>query len=270
MPYALQDRQDTKSAAVVDRAESHALFARWQDDGDQRAREELVERFLPLARKLARRYSGAHEPFDDLLQVASLGLVKAIDRFDRRSRYGVLVVRGADDSRRAEALLPRSRMVGPRPARRTGTRAQGRGRTPAADHQDRPAAERPRSRRVPRAQHRGRARRARDGRCAPHGFARHAARRRRWRDSATLADAFGEADVRFEFVDASVSIASAAAGTWMRGSVGCSSSASSRISRRRRSPTLIGVSQMQVSRILRRALAQLRDLTQAQSQSHGA
>src|SRR5579884_4157208 len=63
-------------------AENRELFIRWQRHSDARAREELVERFLPLARNLARRYAGAREPFDDLLQVASLGLVKAIDRFD--------------------------------------------------------------------------------------------------------------------------------------------------------------------------------------------
>jgi RNA polymerase sigma-B factor len=62
--------------------ETVSLFERWQDARDPRAQDELVARFLPLARKLARRYSGAREPFDDLLQVASLGLVKAIDRYD--------------------------------------------------------------------------------------------------------------------------------------------------------------------------------------------
>ncbi len=64
------------------RLESRALFARLHQHGDVRAREELIKRFLPLARKLARRYSNAREPFDDLMQVASLGLVKAVDRFD--------------------------------------------------------------------------------------------------------------------------------------------------------------------------------------------
>jgi len=58
------------------------LFQRWHDDRDRQARDELIERFLPLARKLAQRYSASREPYDDLVQVASLGLVKAVERFD--------------------------------------------------------------------------------------------------------------------------------------------------------------------------------------------
>jgi RNA polymerase sigma-B factor len=71
-----------RRAGVLGTVSTDELFDRWQQHGDDRARAELVERFLPLARKLARRYSGALEPFEDLLQVASLGLVKAVDRFD--------------------------------------------------------------------------------------------------------------------------------------------------------------------------------------------
>jgi RNA polymerase sigma-B factor len=56
------------------------LFARCQA-GDPRAREELIERFLPLAHRLARRYSRFPDSLDDLTQVASLALVKAVDRF---------------------------------------------------------------------------------------------------------------------------------------------------------------------------------------------
>ena len=49
--------------------------------GDTRARETIVVRFLPLACRLARIYEGRGEPIEDLRQAASLGLIKAVDRF---------------------------------------------------------------------------------------------------------------------------------------------------------------------------------------------
>ena len=72
---------DEADAAAERAREASELFAQMQA-GDPNARDALVERFLPLARQLARRYQRAAEPLDDLVQVASIGLVKAVDRFD--------------------------------------------------------------------------------------------------------------------------------------------------------------------------------------------
>ncbi|MEA2321684.1 MAG: polymerase sigma-B factor [Solirubrobacteraceae bacterium] len=67
----------------LDRARSdRRLFRRYEDDRDPIDRAAIVERFLPLARQLAARYQRPEEPFDVVFQVACFGLVKAVDRFD--------------------------------------------------------------------------------------------------------------------------------------------------------------------------------------------
>jgi RNA polymerase sigma-B factor len=63
-------------------ADERRLLERYAADHSPVVQEELVDRFMPLARRLAARYAGGAEPFDDLVQVASVGLVKAIERFD--------------------------------------------------------------------------------------------------------------------------------------------------------------------------------------------
>lgn len=70
---------------VAGRREAKSEAALW--DGfkagrDAGARDELISRYLPFAHGLARRYQRASEPMDDLIQVASIGLVNAADRFD--------------------------------------------------------------------------------------------------------------------------------------------------------------------------------------------
>jgi len=63
------------------RRDEHEAFARLHA-GARGAREELVERYLPLVRHLARRYAHASEPVEDVVQAGSIGLLNAIDRYD--------------------------------------------------------------------------------------------------------------------------------------------------------------------------------------------
>jgi RNA polymerase sigma-B factor len=89
------DREDTSAAPTApirsrralgklanERTDSNLLFSRWRQEGDASARESLFRRFTPMARSLARRYSNGAEPFDDLCQVAQLGLLRALSRYD--------------------------------------------------------------------------------------------------------------------------------------------------------------------------------------------
>src|SRR3954454_11141423 len=78
--------------AVVDTSrarralEDARLFQRYRRGGDKDARDALVARYLPLARRLAGRYE-SHDNSDDLVQVASIALLKAIERFDHTRGY---------------------------------------------------------------------------------------------------------------------------------------------------------------------------------------
>lgn len=72
----------SETAPFVDRRSAEInLWRRLKENRDPMAREELLRRYMPVARRMARRYSGV-EPYDDLVQVAGLGLLNAIDRFD--------------------------------------------------------------------------------------------------------------------------------------------------------------------------------------------
>jgi RNA polymerase sigma-B factor len=67
---------------VWDKALTRELFVRYHLEGDQAARDELVEMYLNLVRYLASGFRNRGEPIDDLVQVGTIGLIKAIDRFD--------------------------------------------------------------------------------------------------------------------------------------------------------------------------------------------
>ena len=62
--------------------DDRALLRRYHEDGDLAARDQLIERYMSLVRSLARRYAYRGEQLDDLVQIGSIGLIKAIDRFD--------------------------------------------------------------------------------------------------------------------------------------------------------------------------------------------
>ena len=61
---------------------SRALLHAYHRHGDRGAREQLIEQYLPLVRRVARQHAGRGEQVEDLVQVGSIGLINAIDRFE--------------------------------------------------------------------------------------------------------------------------------------------------------------------------------------------
>ena len=254
---------DQTAIGTAGRLDTNALFEHWREHRDRRARDELVERFLPLARKLARRYAGAREPFDDLLQVASVGLVKAVDRFDPErgvafSSFAVPTILG--ELKRYFRDLGWSVHV-PRGAQETALRVEDachklttkNGRAPSAgllaEYTELSIEE---------------VLDALETAAAHHSVSLDAPHDDGEGGAGTLADTFGEDDERFELVEANVTIAVAARALSAR---------ERRVLALRfvedqtqtQIAELIGVSQMQVSRILRGALDKLRKMTEREA-----
>lgn len=75
-------RWEAPDRGRLETVSERALFVRWRDHRDEQARELLVRRYMPLSRNLALRYQRSSQPLEDLVQVANLALVKAVDRFD--------------------------------------------------------------------------------------------------------------------------------------------------------------------------------------------
>jgi RNA polymerase sigma-B factor len=83
MPPTSSSRRHKASRKLVwDKVLTRELFVRYHADGDEAARDELVEMYLNLVKYLASRFRNRGEPIDDLIQVGTIGLIKAIDRFD--------------------------------------------------------------------------------------------------------------------------------------------------------------------------------------------
>jgi DNA-directed RNA polymerase specialized sigma24 family protein len=149
------------------RARSHALFTALSDgdlpeDERSRLRDELVRLHLPLVEHFARRFLNRGEPYDDLLQVGTIGLIKAVDRFDLErgvefSTYATPTIVGEIKrhfrDRRAHpgaGPLPHGRRAGPPGRRRAGGDHRGAGVVQRLLHA---VARRARLRRRQRAEH---------------------------------------------------------------------------------------------------------------------
>lgn len=256
-----------RSRAVCLPSDEGSLFRRWKLHGDRDAHESLIREYTPLSRSLARRYGRSSEPFDDLFQVAQLGLLKALDRYDpargfsfkafavptilgemrryfRDSGWAVHVPRGAQERalqvREAQQLL-----------------SEEHGRAPSV-------AQLSQYLELDTEQ-------VLDGLRALAGYGTlslDAPRRGDEDDGGSYAESVGEEDRRFELIELGLSVGSALEQLSPRDREllrlrFVEDLTQTQIAER------VGVSQMQVSRLLRRSLDELRRLTETSDEGPG-
>lgn len=75
-------RPPREGKVAWDKQRTRELFRLFKEEGDEEAREQLIVSHLNLVRFLASKFKNRGEPLDDLMQVGTIGLIKAIDRFD--------------------------------------------------------------------------------------------------------------------------------------------------------------------------------------------
>jgi RNA polymerase sigma-B factor len=257
--------ESTIRAAPAGTDRANALALRWQDEGDRAARDELFRQFQPLARRLAGRYTNPHEPLEDLVQVAYVGLLGAVDRFDPRrgarfSSFAIPTILG--ELKRYfrntgwSAHVPRgAQEMALRVDRASARLASDTGRTPGvaelAQYLEVPLED------VIAGLEAGNAHYSVSLDAPAPGSANE--------EEQTLGDGLGEGDDGYELVDAKLSLSAAmtrlphlehrALQLRIDGDL-----KQSEIAER------MGCSQMQVSRLLRRAQATLRELTDPSAQ----
>ena len=78
---------------VTTRDTARTLLREYHEHGDLGARERLIQQYMPLVKSLARRHSRGGEQYEDLVQVGCIGLIKAVDRFDpARAEFGAFAI----------------------------------------------------------------------------------------------------------------------------------------------------------------------------------
>jgi RNA polymerase sigma factor, sigma-70 family len=128
------------------RLDDKILLRKYHEEGDLQAREKLIEQYMALVRSLARRYSYRGEQLDDLVQIGAIGLIKAIDRFDLDRGVELTTYATPNIIGEIKRHFPRQGLVSARAARAAGAERAALAARRIADRRARPLADDPRAR----------------------------------------------------------------------------------------------------------------------------